>query len=290
MGTLCLFMDAQNMLVRTVNADWPGASSGGSSLERSHLCAGLAERAGAQSQRGTDMNASKSMSAAALGDQEQFPPGGGNGDNDGGGDNGGSGANGGGDSDGDGGGADRNGGWGVVVLAIMVTAVALVHSPAASAESTSTERVSRQAPPPWTVPPSVTVTHPCAHLYYLRYSPARAIRRPELNVVKRLLREVFADLLAVRWRLDSLEAHTGVVNTIGGPVTGSSSRFAPSAAAVAAARGGGGSSGGSGDVQVGGRVGAGVGALSIMTDSARVEVRRAPFASTLHEVSACGGA
>jgi hypothetical protein len=89
-------------------------------------------------------------------------------------------------------------------------------------------------------------------------------------VVKRLLREVFADLLAVRSRLDSLEAHTGVVNTIGGPVTGSSSRFAPSAAAVAAAGGG---SGGIGDVQVGGRVGAGVGALGIMTDSARVEVR-----------------
>jgi len=82
-----------------------------------------------------------------------------------------------------------------------------------------------------------------------------------------------------------LEAHTGVVNTIGGPVTGSSSRFAPSAAAVAAAGGG---SGGSGDVQVGGRVGAGVGALGIMTDSARVEVRRAPCFRSTHSPRGVG--
>jgi hypothetical protein len=109
----------------------------------------------------TKMNASNPISAAALRDQEQVPPGGGNGGNDGGDDSG-SGANGGGDSGG-GGGADRNGGWGVGLLAITVTAAALVHAPAARADSSSTERVSRQAPPRSTVPPSVTVTQLRAH-------------------------------------------------------------------------------------------------------------------------------
>jgi len=126
----------------------------------------LAERAGAQSQRGTEMHASDPMSTAVLGDQEQFPQqGGGDGeDGGGGGDDSGSGANGGGDSGGGDGGADINGGWGAGLLAITVTAVAaLVHAPAARADGESTERVSRQAPPPSPVPPSVTITHPRAH-------------------------------------------------------------------------------------------------------------------------------
>jgi hypothetical protein len=40
--------------------------------------------------------------------------------------------------------------------------------------------------------------------------------------VKRLLQEIFADLLAVRTRLDGLESLTGAVNPITGPVAGSS--------------------------------------------------------------------
>ena len=52
--------------------------------------------------------------------------------------------------------------------------------------------------------------------------PVVRLRRTELNTVKRLLQEIFADLLAVRTRLDSIETHTGVVNAVTGPVAGSS--------------------------------------------------------------------
>jgi hypothetical protein len=90
------------------------------------------------------MQAYDRVCAVVPGEQPQLPPSGGGGGN-GGRDGGGGGGGGGGE------GVGRGWGWGaglLVMVATVVTADALVHAPAARADASKENTVSRQAPTP----------------------------------------------------------------------------------------------------------------------------------------------
>jgi hypothetical protein len=92
----------------------------------------------------TEMQAYDRVCAVVPGEQPQLPPSGGGGGN-GGRDGGGGGGGGGGE------GVGRGWGWGaglLVMVATVVTADALVHAPAARADASKENTVSRQAPTP----------------------------------------------------------------------------------------------------------------------------------------------